>query len=105
MADLGMPTLTITIKKAVETVAARLKNGVAAVIVRDAGAAAGLYGGQFAPSSGDRPSGGRGKLLYYFLQNILWLAENDLQGRILILAGGGLLLCGLGLTVLAKRMG
>ena len=43
MADLGMPTLTITIKKAVETVAARLKNGVAAVIVRDAGAAAGLY--------------------------------------------------------------
>ena len=68
-------------------------------------AAAGLYGGQFAPSSGDRPSGGRGKLLYYFLQNILWLVENDLQGRILILAGGGLLLCGLGLTVLAKRMG
>ena len=68
-------------------------------------AVAGLYGGQFAPSSGDRPSGGRGKLLYYFLQNILWLAENDLQGRILILAGGGLLLCGLGLTVLAKRMG
>lgn len=43
MADLGMPTLTITIKKAAETVATRLKNGVAAVIVRDAGTSAGLY--------------------------------------------------------------
>lgn len=37
MADLGVPTLTITIKKAAQTVATRLKNGVAAVIVRDAG--------------------------------------------------------------------
>lgn len=43
MADLGVPTLTITIKKAAQTVATRLKNGVAAVIVRDAGVAAGLY--------------------------------------------------------------
>ena len=68
-------------------------------------AVAGLCGGQFASSSGNRPSGGRGKLLYYFLRNILWLAENDLQGRILVLAGGGLLLCGLVLTVLAKKMG
>ena len=40
---LGAPTLTITVKKAVETVAARLKNGVAAVIVRDATATKGLY--------------------------------------------------------------
>ena len=63
-------------------------------------AVAGLCGGQFASSSGNRPSGGRGKLLYYFLRNILWLAENDLQGRILVLAGGGLVL-----TVLAKKMG
>lgn len=43
MADLGVPTLTITIKKAAQTVATRLKNGVAAVIVRDAGVTAGLY--------------------------------------------------------------
>lgn len=43
MADLGVPTLTITIKKAAETVATRMKNGVAAVIVRDTGAQAGLY--------------------------------------------------------------
>lgn len=43
MADLGMPTLTITIKKAAEAVVTRLKNGVAAVIVRDAGVTAGLY--------------------------------------------------------------
>ena len=42
MADLGMPTLTITIKKAAETVATRLKNGVAAGIVRDTGVTAGL---------------------------------------------------------------
>lgn len=43
MADLGVPTLTITIKKAVATVATRMKNGVVAVIVRDTGAQAGLY--------------------------------------------------------------
>lgn len=43
MAVLGMPSLTITIKKAVETVATRMKNGVVAVIVRDAGVTSGLY--------------------------------------------------------------
>ena len=43
MADLGMPTLTITIKKAAETVVTRLKEGVVAMIVRDATATPGLY--------------------------------------------------------------
>ena len=40
---LGMPTLTITIKKAAQTVAARLKDGVVAMIVRDAAETPGLY--------------------------------------------------------------
>ena len=40
---LGMPTLTITIKKAAQTVAARLKDGVVAMIVRDATETPGLY--------------------------------------------------------------
>lgn len=43
MADLGAPTLTITIKKAADTVVYRLKEGVVAMIVRDATAKAGLY--------------------------------------------------------------
>ena len=68
-------------------------------------AVAGLYGGQFSDASGYRPSGGRRKLLYYFLQNILWLAQHNSQGRILVLIGGGLFLCGIGLTLLARRMG
>ena len=40
---LGMPTLTITIKKAAQTVVARLKDGVVAMIVRDATETPGLY--------------------------------------------------------------
>lgn len=40
---LGMPTLTISIKKAAQTVAARLKDGVVAMIVRDAAQTPGLY--------------------------------------------------------------
>ena len=40
---LGMPTLTIAIKKAAATVATRLQDGVVAMIVRDASATAGLY--------------------------------------------------------------
>ena len=40
---LGMPTLTITVKKAAQTVAARLKDGVVAMIVRDASETPGLY--------------------------------------------------------------
>ena len=40
---LGMPTLTIAIKKAADTVASRLQDGVVAMIVRDATETAGLY--------------------------------------------------------------
>lgn len=40
---LGMPTLTITIKKAAQTVAARMQDGVVAMIVRDAAETPGLY--------------------------------------------------------------
>ena len=43
MDTLGVPTLTVTIHKAAETVAARLKNGVAALILKDATAQGGLY--------------------------------------------------------------
>ena len=43
MATLGAPTLTITIKKAADTVVYRLKQGIVAMIVRDATATAGLY--------------------------------------------------------------
>ena len=43
MGNLGMPTLTITIKKAAETVVTRLKEGVVAMIVRDEGVSPGLY--------------------------------------------------------------
>ena len=43
MAGMGQPSLTIAFHKAAEEVVSRLKNGIVAVIVRDAGAAAGLY--------------------------------------------------------------
>ena len=43
MATLGAPTLTITIKKAADTVVYRLKQGIVAMIVRDATATSGLY--------------------------------------------------------------
>ena len=40
---LGMPTLTISVKKAADTVVSRLQSGVVAMIVRDATETAGLY--------------------------------------------------------------
>lgn len=43
MAGMGQPNLTIAFHKAAEEVVSRLKNGIVAVIVRDAGATAGLY--------------------------------------------------------------
>ena len=67
-------------------------------------AVAGLYAAQFDPSPAYRPSGRR-RLLYNFLQNILCLAQHNSQGRILVLIGGGLFLCGIALTLLARRMG
>lgn len=43
MSGIGQPNLTIAIHKAAEEVVSRLKNGIVAVIVRDAGTTSGLY--------------------------------------------------------------
>ena len=43
MSGIGQPNLTIAFHKAAEEVVSRLKNGIVAVIVRDAGTTSGLY--------------------------------------------------------------
>ncbi len=43
MAGMGQPNLTIAFHKAAEEVVRRLKNGIVALVVRDAGAKSGLY--------------------------------------------------------------
>lgn len=83
MADLGMPTLTITIKKAAETVATRLKNGVAAVIVRDAGVTAGLY---VLGAEEDLPTG-LGAAVEAYVRRAFLGGENRPQKVLLVVIG------------------
>lgn len=83
MADLGMPTLTITIKKAAETVATRLKNGVAAVIVRDAGVTTGLY---VLGAEEDLPTG-LGAAVEAYVRRAFLGGENRPQKVLLVVIG------------------